>query len=117
MLCYTNLCNISQTVREVKRWFEDELVKDVDVLDDTKINISSLAKIVAQTGAKVTSFANFFYKHEVHRRTIVDIGVLRFPDIDHPFFKVRLHVISTTVIVVSQSSSSLCAWPSRTVPP
>lgn len=59
-------------------------------MQSTKIDVDVLAKIVAQTGATVDSFEAFFAKHEYHEKTLVDIGVLRFPDIDNPFFKVRL---------------------------
>jgi len=47
-----------------------------------------VAKIVAQTGAAVTGFFNFFKKEERHERVIVDIGVLRFPDLTNPFIRV-----------------------------
>jgi hypothetical protein len=57
-------------------------------LDATKIDIDVLAKIVAQTGATVDSFETLLYKKEKHEKTMVDIGILRFPDIDHPYFKV-----------------------------
>ncbi|KAF5708865.1 hypothetical protein FGLOB1_6235 [Fusarium globosum] len=73
-------------VREVQTWF-NRLVSDPDVLNSTKIDINVLAKIVAQTGATVDSFESFFAKEEHHEQTLVDIGVLRFPDIDHPYFK------------------------------
>ena len=58
------------------------------MIKSTKIDIDVLAQIVAQTGATVDSFETFFAKDEHHEQTLVDIGVLRFPDIDHPFFKV-----------------------------
>ena len=61
---------------------------DPDVQNDTKIDIAEMANIVGQTGATVTNFVNFFHKHEVHEKTVMDVGVLRFPDIDHPYFKV-----------------------------
>lgn len=56
----------------------------------TKIDIKVLANIVAQTGATVDAFVTVFYKEEKHEKTVVDIGVLRFPDIDNPYFKVSL---------------------------
>ena len=46
-----------------------------------------MGDIVACTGATVDSFESFFGKHEYHERTVVDIGVLRFPDLDHPYVK------------------------------
>ena len=47
-----------------------------------------LADIVAQTGATVDSFETVFFKKESHEKNMVDIGVLRFPDTDHPYFQV-----------------------------
>lgn len=72
---------------QVKDWFVSQIV-DPDVLQSTKIDVNCMAEIVAQTGATVDSFESFFYKEEEHQKTVVDVGVLRFPDIEHPYFKV-----------------------------
>ncbi|CAM9652884.1 unnamed protein product, partial [Choristocarpus tenellus] len=74
-------------VKEVQSWFVN-LIKDDDVLAATGIDIKVLAKIVAGSGASVNSFKAFFSKHERHERTMLEIGVLSYPDIDHPYFKV-----------------------------
>ena len=63
------------------------LIRDEDVLLSTNIDIEVMADIVAQTGAMVKSFGSVLYEKEIHQKTIVDIGVLRFPDIDNPYFK------------------------------
>ncbi len=34
------------------------------------------------------SFESFFAKNEYHEQTIIEIGVLRYPDFEHPYFKV-----------------------------
>ncbi|RKK71294.1 hypothetical protein BFJ69_g11142 [Fusarium oxysporum] len=73
-------------VREVQTWFNN-LVSDPDVLNSTKIDVNVLANIVARTGATVDSFESFFAKDEHHEQTLIDIGVLRFPDLDRPYFK------------------------------
>ncbi|KAF8206652.1 hypothetical protein K438DRAFT_1962984 [Mycena galopus ATCC 62051] len=73
--------------REVLSWFTT-LISDEDVLNSTKIDIKVFADIVATTGAAIDSFLSFFSKTEHHEKTVVDIGVLRYPDIDHPYFKV-----------------------------
>jgi len=59
------------------------------------IDINVMANIVAQTGATITGLETLIYKKEHHEKTIVDIGVLRFPDPDHPYFK----VINTLVAI------------------
>ncbi|KAJ7083763.1 hypothetical protein C8R44DRAFT_991939 [Mycena epipterygia] len=81
-------------VREVETWFIN-LIQDDDVLKSTSIDIKVMANIVAQTGATIDSFPTVIYKNEYHEKTLVDIGVLRFPDIDHPHFKLyRIKLIA-----------------------
>ncbi|TFK66461.1 hypothetical protein BDN72DRAFT_145466 [Pluteus cervinus] len=75
------------TVREVETWFHG-LINDSDISSATPINIEELANIVAQTGATVTGLESAIYKKEEHSKTVCDIGILRYPDIVHPFFKV-----------------------------
>lgn len=50
----------------------------------------TLAKIVASSGAAVESFETFFASSVSYELTltVVEIGVLRYPDIEHPYFKV-----------------------------
>ncbi|KAL6300015.1 hypothetical protein BKA93DRAFT_741383 [Sparassis latifolia] len=74
-------------VREVHNWFV-ALIADEDVLNSTKIDIDVMGSIVAQTAATVVSLETLIYKQESHSKTLVDIGVLRYPDPDHPYFKV-----------------------------
>ncbi|KAJ6479839.1 hypothetical protein C8R45DRAFT_933627 [Mycena sanguinolenta] len=50
--------------------------------------VNVLADIVATTGAAIDNFVTFLAKNKHREKTIVDIGVLRYPDIDHPYFKV-----------------------------
>jgi hypothetical protein len=49
-----------------------------------------MANIVAQTGAIIDSLQTAWSKDEAHEQTLLDIGVLRFPDPQHPYFKVRI---------------------------
>jgi len=101
----------SGIVREVESWFT-RLISDDDVLKSTKIDINVLAKIVAQTGATIDSFEAFFGKSEHHSMTVIDVGVLRFPDIDRPFFKLyRLKVVawsdSTRILFHSEDKNGI----------
>ncbi|KER00912.1 hypothetical protein AUEXF2481DRAFT_25191 [Aureobasidium subglaciale EXF-2481] len=80
-------------VQEVTSWF-NKLINDQDILDSTKIDIKVLGRIVAQTGATVDSLEAFFSKEQVETQTMVDIGILRYPDIDNPYF--RIHRIQLT---------------------
>ncbi|KAM6483082.1 hypothetical protein HDV62DRAFT_360101 [Trichoderma sp. SZMC 28011] len=47
-----------------------------------------MAKIVAQIGAILENFETLFAKDEYHEQALIDINVLRFPDVDQPYFKV-----------------------------
>lgn len=77
------------TCFQIETWFIN-LIQDDDVLKSTAIDIKVLGNIVTQTGATIDSFPALIYKNEYHEKPMVDIGVLRFPDIDHPHFKVLL---------------------------
>ncbi|XP_024537194.1 uncharacterized protein LOC112348596 [Selaginella moellendorffii] len=74
-------------VRAVQTWFVN-LIADEDVLKSTKIDIEVLGRIVAQSGAAINSFKTFFANDEHHEKTIIDIRVLMYPDIQNPYFKV-----------------------------
>ncbi|KAF4622191.1 hypothetical protein D9613_009427 [Agrocybe pediades] len=92
-------------------WFT-KLISDEDVLKSTKIDIKVLANIVAQTGATVDCFASLISKTERHEKTIVDIGVLRFPDQDRPHFqlyRIQLHAWSQSkrVVMVQDDSNGI----------
>lgn len=91
-------------VREVETWFTN-FIGDQDILDSTVIDIKIMARIVAQTGATIDSVAALIHKIEHHEKTLVDIGVLRFPDPDHPYFKIyRIRLTAWSV------SSRYIAW-------
>lgn len=72
---------------QVLTWFT-ALINDDDVLQSTKIDINVVGDIVGRVGAAVDSFVAAFYSQSNYDKRIVDVGVLRFPDPDHPFFKV-----------------------------
>ncbi|KAI5839050.1 hypothetical protein DFP73DRAFT_587912 [Morchella snyderi] len=74
-------------VKEVETWFQ-RFISDSDILNATQIDIKVLGNIVAQTGATIDSFEAFFVKNEYHEKNLIDIGVLRYPDLDHPYFRV-----------------------------
>lgn len=83
-------------IREVSTWFVN-LLSDNDVLESAKIESDFIAKIVAQSGAIIDSFESLFTK-DYHQNTLVKISVLRFPDINRPFFKVSSNPLSNTVV-------------------
>ena len=65
------------------------LVKDHDVPMSIKIDMKVMSDIVAQSGAMITNSFNFWVKTKKHSQTVLDVGVLGFPGIDNPYFKVR----------------------------
>lgn len=77
---------------EIKYW-ATKLISDEVVTKTTRIvNDDVVSRIVAKLGAIMESFEKFFAHHEYHERLLVDIGVLRFPDTSHRYFKVsNLH--------------------------
>jgi len=74
-------------VKEVHAWFAS-LVQDDEVLRSTKIDLNMMAKIVAKTGAAVESLITVLRGQSFCEKTVVDIGFLRFPDIENPFVRV-----------------------------
>lgn len=76
-----------QLVQKVLTWWEGEACPDPDIRNDSKLDVESLAKIVAWSGATVTDFINFWSKHERHERTMLEVGVMRYPTIAKPYFK------------------------------
>ncbi|KAJ4490561.1 hypothetical protein J3R30DRAFT_3399876 [Lentinula aciculospora] len=77
-----------QLVQKVMTWWEGVACPDPDIRNDSKLDIDSLAKIVAWSGATVTNFVDFWSKHERHERTLLEVGVMRYPTIAKPYFKV-----------------------------
>ncbi|KAL6813615.1 hypothetical protein V8C40DRAFT_270286 [Trichoderma camerunense] len=55
---------------------------------DGSPDASIVREIVAQIGAILDNFENFFAKSEYHEQALIDIRVLRFPDVDQPYFKI-----------------------------
>ncbi|XP_029638275.1 uncharacterized protein LOC115213439 [Octopus sinensis] len=76
-----------EVVEEVTNWFTNELINDPDVLADTKIEIVDYANIVAATGAKIKGFRTLILRNHYVERSVVDMGVLRYPDLNKPYFK------------------------------
>ncbi|KAG7090534.1 hypothetical protein E1B28_009643 [Marasmius oreades] len=75
-------------VQKVMVWWEGQACPDPDIRNDSKLDIDSLAKVVAWSGAAITDFWNVWSKHERHERTLLEVGVMRYPTIAHPYFKI-----------------------------
>jgi hypothetical protein len=78
------------TVDEVEHWFKS-VIADEDIINATSIRdevLLDIAKLVCETGAHVDTFEDIISKTTYDEKSLIDIGVLRFPDISHPFMKI-----------------------------
>ena len=80
---------ITYASSKVNDWFK-KLISDEDVLDDTKLSIEIIDRIATQFGSIVDDFASFFNKKEKHEQIMVDIQIVRYPDMYNPYFKVDI---------------------------
>ena len=99
-------------IREVETWFVNLLRNDSDARDASGIDIKRLGKIVAQTGATINSFQTFFSKREIHRKTVLNIGILRYPQLSKPYFKLyRIELVAwsdcSRVLFVQDDTSGI----------
>ncbi|GAB1602306.1 uncharacterized protein LOC115232471 [Argonauta hians] len=77
----------AEIVKEVAKWFANELIQDEDILAATRIDIVDMGNIVGLTGATVDSLESLLVKRDYAERSVVDVGILRYPDTKHPYFK------------------------------
>ena len=80
--CTQYFCRVAET------WIKD-LIGDADVIANLSFDPKFYAKFISATGVALNKLEKSkFVSREKHFRKVVDIGVLRFPDLDHPYFKV-----------------------------
>lgn len=72
---------------KVGAWFR-KLIGDNDVLASMKADIGWCEWMVCKTGSEIKSFWEILAKSERIDKTLVDIGVLRYPTKVNPYFKV-----------------------------
>lgn len=80
----------------------NKLIADQDVLNST-INSQAMANIVSQSGAIIDMSQQFWSKSGAHEQKMLDIGVLRFPDVSHPDF-----YVGTNSTILSYGYCSRC---------
>lgn len=81
----------------------DYLIRDEDVLAETTIYAEVLGKVVAQAGAAIHDFESASTSDEYQEKTVLDVGVLRFPDLKQPYFKVLCALKSCLCIGVNMN--------------
>jgi len=101
----------SGIVREVNSWFVN-FIGDDDIIRACGFTIDSVAKIVATSGASIDSFESFFSADNSTSKNVLNVGILRYPDVDQPHFKlfrIELNAWSRTsrILFVSDESSGL----------
>jgi len=76
-------------LNDVEAWFSSliSVSGDEDVINSTRIDIRSLGNIVASTGASCVWFEAILGKNEYNSHTMLEIGVLRYPHPETPYFK------------------------------
>ncbi|OBZ69817.1 hypothetical protein A0H81_10529 [Grifola frondosa] len=95
-----------RVVEEVHAWFT-KLISDADIID-----IGVFSEIVATTGAAVEHLEHIIKKNEKLEKSVVDVGVLRYPDIENPYFKVyRIQLKAwrdtTRILVVGKHANGI----------
>ena len=70
---------------KIRSWFS-KLIGNVDILEDTDIDLYSLASMVSKMTFRILKNV---LTHKIRKMTLIDLGILRFPDISQPFFTVR----------------------------
>ena len=109
-------------IQSIHSWFVN-LIGSEDIEKSLKVDINSVAKVAAQTGATVTSLASLVRKHERHEKIVTDVGMIRFPDITNPSFQVfRIKLIawadSTRTLAFEQNSRGVtCVYSFRKYEP
>jgi hypothetical protein len=88
-------------------WFETNLISDNNVIEDTAFDMDALEKIIAQPGTTNVEPATPPRNHYA-RKQLVDISILRFPDLDNPFIQVyRLQLAAWNSITYRMKSRQI----------
>ncbi|OBZ69940.1 hypothetical protein A0H81_10521 [Grifola frondosa] len=74
-------------INETYAWFTSAVL-DADIINSTQIDIGVFSEIMVTMGAVMQCFQHDVKKNEILEKKIVDIGVLRYPDIENPYLKV-----------------------------
>jgi hypothetical protein len=79
---------------KMRLWYFNFL-NDFDVFSDTTTTVSKLADMNVYTRAKarleasgVNSFVTLFRRDETVETEVIDLGIIRFPDANHPYIKI-----------------------------
>jgi len=67
---------------------DDDIITDLKVVLGQNV-LNDIVSNVAETGASVNNIGSVFVKDVTVCRNIMESGVLRFPDINHPYFKLH----------------------------
>jgi len=86
----------NEVIRDgVIRWIR-ESIQDPELLNIIgEEAMLKIANIFAETVAAVDSFLHFFANNETHEYTLLDVGIIRTPDITKPYlqlFRIKIYV-------------------------
>ncbi|CAF1212198.1 unnamed protein product [Rotaria sordida] len=99
-------------VGQMCSWFRN-FIGDSDILDSLHLDINSIARVASTKGtSKPKSLASAIRRHERYEKTIVDIGLLEFPDVSKPYFTLyRIQLTSwsdsTRTMFVEENSNGI----------
>lgn len=85
--------------------FIARLIADEDVRNETGIQseylIGALAKIVKEVQEKLGARRIFQPMTKESSKTVMEVGILRYPDFEHPFFKVTYRNLIRGILFIS----------------
>ena len=85
------------TSDEVNRWLHEFLADPEFVAIVGEDNLKAISDLFATRGSNVDSFAHVFANNDDHHRTLLDVGIIRIPDITHPYirlFRIKIEASS-----------------------
>lgn len=98
--------NKKNRVKTINTWFKN-LIGNVDILKDTDIDIDSLTELVSKFSVDMM---DNLWTNKFKNISLMDLGILRFPDITKPFFSIyRINLIGTCLYktyILHQDESS-----------
>ena len=80
---------------QVGQWFR-KLLGNNDIADTTSINIEELGRMIAKARTSTASYA--LKATERQTETVLDIGILRYPDPENPYFEVCFTLFSRPIV-------------------
>ncbi|CAE1272722.1 unnamed protein product [Acanthosepion pharaonis] len=107
----TDLISRTKSKYEAITWYNN-FIKNKQIINDAHIDIEFLAEVMTETGVYVKSLESFFFDKVKEVIQEVDISILRFPDIENPYFlvyhiKIMAWRVSERLLMYEQTAGGL----------